>query len=223
MRARRDGGSGRSGRMVAGGLVAIGLVVAAGTLGDLLPSVPNPFATETVDRSQPTLLKSLEDLSRYEAARANFEVIVDSEKDSRFIPSAIRGERTLFVGAGSVDALVDFSQLDERSIRVSEDRRSVEVSVPAPTFSEPRVDPNASRVVSRDRGVLDRVGSMFSDSPTSDRPLYLAAEQKMRTAADGSDLRSRAEQNTTRMLEGTLRSLGFTTVTVTFAPSPSPA
>jgi len=223
MRARRDGGSGRSGRMVAGGLVAIGLVVAAGTLGDLLPSVPNPFATETVDRSQPTLLKSLEDLSRYEAARANFEVIVDSEKDSRFIPSAIRGERTLFVGAGSVDALVDFSQLDERSIRVSEDRRSVEVSVPAPTFSEPRVDPNASRVVSRDRGVLDRVGSMFSDSPTSDRPLYLAAEQKMRTAADGSDLRSRAEQNTTRMLEGTLRSLGFTTVTVTFAPIPSPA
>lgn len=127
------------------------------------------------------------------------------------------------MGAGSVDALVDFSRLDERSIRVSEDRRSVEVSVPAPTFSEPRVDPNASRVVSRDRGVLDRVGSMFSDSPTSDRPLYLAAEQKMRTGADGSDLRSRAEQTTTRMLEGTLRSLGFTTVTVTFAPSPSPA
>lgn len=223
MRARSEGGSGRSGRMVAGGLVALGLVVGAGQIGDLLPSLPNPFGSETVDRSQPTLLKSLEDLSRYEAARANFEVIVDSEKDARFLPSFIRGERTLFVGAGSVDAFVDFSQLDERSIRVSEDRRSVEVSVPAPTLSEPRVDPNLSRVVSRDRGVLDRVGSVFSDSPTSDRPLYLAAEQKMQTAADSSDLRARAEENTRNMLEGTLRSLGFSAVTVTFAPSASPA
>ncbi len=197
------------------------LMVGAGRIGDLLPSLPNPFGSETVDRTQPAILQSLEDLSRYEAARANFEVIVDSEKDARFIPSVIRGERTVFVGAGSVGATVDFSGLDEDSIRVSEDRRSVEVTVPAPTLSEPRVDPDRSRVVSRDRGVLDRVGSMFSDSPTSDRPLYLAAEGKMRSAADASDLRARAEENTRRMLEGTLRALGFSTVTVTFASSPA--
>ncbi|MDP8937654.1 MAG: DUF4230 domain-containing protein [Actinomycetota bacterium] len=204
-----------------GGLVVLVLAVGVGRIGDLLPSLPNPFATDTVDRSQPALLQSLEDLSRYQAARANFEVIVDSEKDARFMPSVIRGERTLFVGSGSVEAFVDFSGLDERSIRVSDDRRSVEVTVPAPTLSEPRVDPGQSRVVSRDRGVLDRVGSVFSDSPTSDRPLFLAAEDKMRTAAAASDLRTRAEQNTRQMLEGTLRSLGFTTVTVTFAPSPA--
>ncbi len=197
------------------------LMVGAGRIGDLLPSLPNPFGSETVDRTQPAILQSLEDLSRYEAARANFEVIVDSEKDARFIPSVIRGERTLFVGAGSVEATVDFSGLDEGSIRVSEDRRSVEVTVPAPTLSEPRVDPDRSRVVSRDRGVLDRVGSMFSDSPTSDRPLYLAAEKKMRAAAGSSDLQARAEDNTRRMLDSTLRALGFTSVTVTFVSNPA--
>jgi len=201
--------------------LVLALAVGVGRIGDLLPSLPNPFGTDTVDRSQPALLQSLEDLSRYEAARANFEVIVDSEKDARFLPSVIRGERTLFVGAGSVEASVDFSTLDERSIRVSEDRRSVEVTVPAPVLSEPRVDPDHSRVVSRDRGILDRVGSVFSDSPTSDRSLYLAAEQKMQVAAAASDLRTRAEQNTRHMLEATLRSLGFTTVTVTFAANPA--
>ncbi len=221
MGARGSGTSTRRGRLAVGGLVVLALAVGVGRIGDLLPSLPNPFATDTVDRSQPALLQSLEDLSRYQAARANFEVIVDSEKDARFMPSVIRGERTLFVGSGSVEAFVDFSGLDERSIRVSDDRRSVEVTVPAPTLSEPRVDPGQSRVVSRDRGVLDRVGSVFSDSPTSDRPLFLAAEDKMRTAAAASDLRTRAEQNTRQMLEGTLRSLGFTTVTVTFAPSPA--
>ena len=197
------------------------LMVGAGRIGDLLPSLPNPFGSETVDRTQPAILQSLEDLSRYEAARANFEVIVDSEKDARFIPSVIRGERTLFVGAGSVGATVDFSGLDEGSIRVSEDRRSVEVTVPAPALSEPRVDPDRSRVVSRDRGVLDRVGSMFSDSPTTDRPLYLAAEKKMRAAAGSSDLQARAEDNTRQMLDGTLRALGFTSVTVHFVPNPA--
>lgn len=220
MGARGSGTSSR-GRWAAGGLVVLALAVGAGRIGDLLPSLPNPFASETVDRTQPALLESLEDLSRYEAARANFEVVVDSEKDARFLPSVIRGERTVFVGAGSVEAFVDFSQLDERSIRVSDDRRSVEVTVPAPALSDPRVDPERSRVVSRDRGILDRVGSVFSDSPTSDRRLYLAAEQKMEAAAAASDLRARAEENTRTMLEGTLRSLGFTTVTVAFAANPA--
>ena len=201
--------------------MVVALMVGAGRIGDLLPSLPNPFGSETVDRTQPAILQSLEDLSRYEAARANFEVIVDSEKDARFIPSVIRGERTLFVGAVSGGATVDLSGLDEGSIRVSEDRRSVEVTVPAPALSEPRVDPDRSRVVSRDRGVLDRVGSMFSDSPTTDRPLYLAAENKMRAAAGSSDLRARAEDNTRQMLDGTLRALGFTSVTVHFVPNPA--
>jgi hypothetical protein len=127
----------------------------------------------------------------------------------------------VFVAAGSVDASVDFSNLDEDGIRVSDDRRSVTVSLPMPVLSEPRVDPEKSRVVSRDRGLLDRLGSAFSDSPTSDRELYLTAQEKMRTAAAESDLRARAEHNTRQMLEAMLRSLGFTEITVNFAPSPA--
>ena len=205
--------------LAVGALVVVAALIVAGRL-DLLPGFPNPFKTETVDRTNPALLKSLNDLSEYHAAEGNFEVHVDTEKDTRFVPSFIRGERTLYLAAGSVDAIVDFSQLDERSIQVSPDRTAVTVVLPAPTLAEPAIDPKRSRVVSRDRGVLDRIGSAFSDNPTSERPLVLAAQEKLREAADDSDLRRRAEDNTRHMLEGMLRALGYTSVTVTFAPTP---
>ena len=197
------------------------LLLAASVVGGLLPSLSNPFGTETVDRSQPPLLESLVDLSEYRAASANFQVIVDIEKDAKWVPSAIRGERSVFVAVGEVDATVDFSRLDERSITVSEDRRSARVALPAPTLAEPRIDPEQSWVVARERGLLDRLGSVFSDTPTSEQPLVVAAEAKMRSAAAQSDLRAKAEENTRRMLEGMLRALGFTSVEVTFAPSPA--
>ena len=209
------------GKVMAGAIVVVALLVTAGKLGlDFLPGLPDPFATETVDRTQPPLLQSLQDVSRYQAATANFQVIVDTEKDAKFMPSILRGERTVYAAAGSVDATVDFTTLDERSITVSPDGTSVTVNLPTPTLSEPRLDPEASRVVSRDRGLLDRLGSVFSDSPTSDRPYLLAAEAKMSDAAAASDLRARAETNTRAMLQNLLRALGYDQVTVTFAAPP---
>lgn len=203
-------------------LALLGAVfLGAGRLGDLLPSLPNPFASETVDRSQPVLLQAVEDLSRYEAASGNFQVIVDSEDDARFLPSFVRGERTVFVAAGSVGAFVDFSSLDDNAIAVSSDGRSVTVTLPAPVLSEPAVDPAQSRVASRQRGLLDRLGTVLSDNPTDDQQLYVLAQEKMRAAADATDLRARAEQNTRHMLEGMLGSLGYTSVTVNFAPDPT--
>jgi len=204
-------------------LVVLAVLVGAGRIGlrDLLPSLPNPFGSKTVDHSQPPLRTALTDLSRYQAASSNLQVIVDSEKDASFLPSFVRGDRTVFVAAGSVDATVDFSGLDDRSIVVSEDRRSVTVSLPAPALSPARVDPAQSQVASRQRGLLDRLGSVFSDSPSNDRKLYVMAQQKMEAAAarDG-ELRNRASNNTRHMLETMLHSLGYANVTVNFATDP---
>jgi hypothetical protein len=203
------------------GLLLLAVFAGAGKLGDFLPSLSNPFSTKTVDRTQPALLQSLADVSEYHAATGNFQVIVDTEKDTKFVPSFIRGERTVYVAGGSVDAVVDFSQLDGRSIQVSPDRTSVTVVLPAPTVAEANVDPQTSRVVSRDRGVLDRIGSALSDNPSTEKPLVLAAQDKMRDAAAASDLLAKAEQNTRHMLEGMLGALGYSSVNVTFSPNPA--
>ena len=202
-------------------LVVFGLVVAlvagVGAVRDLLPDLRNPFRTESVDRTQPAVLKALEDLREYRAATGHFQVVVDLEKDARYVPAIVKGERTLFVAAGNVDAGVDFSRIGSDAVDVASDRRSVTVSLPHATLSEARVDPARSYVFERERGVLDRLGSVFSDNPTSERPLYLLAEQRLAAAArDGSGLVERAEENTRTMLVGLLRSLGFSDVEVRF-------
>src|ERR1700754_4468493 len=111
-------------RYVAGFLVLAVLLVVGGRLAW---SWLNPFGEQTLDRSQPVLLQSIKDLSRFEAATGNFQVVVDLEKDANFLPDAIKGTRTLFVGAGSVDAYVDFSRLGSGAITVSPDRTQVTV------------------------------------------------------------------------------------------------
>jgi Protein of unknown function (DUF4230) len=208
---------------IAAGVLLLVLVLAVSSLGNLRwwPSFPNPFGAREVDRSQPVLLKAIEDLEVFKAATGNFQVVVDLEEGSRGIPLLIKGERTLFVAGGSVDAEVDFSGIGEGAIKVSADGERVEVTLPRARLTQARIDPAQSRVFSRERGLLDRLGSVLSDNPTSERELYQLAQAKMQAAAAQSDLLARAEQNTRAMLESMLRSLGYTDVTVTFRDPPS--
>ncbi len=135
-------------------VVIVALALVAGALARFAnwrPSLSNPFGTRSVDRSQPVLLQSVQDLSLYKAASGNFQLIIDLEKDA-----------------------------------------------------------------SRDRGILDRIGAVFSDNPDSLRELYQLADKRIQDAAVSSGLVARAEQNTRAMLESMLHSLGYTKVTVTF-------
>jgi hypothetical protein len=197
------------------GAIVAAFIFVPGWLLGLLPSIPNPFAEKTIDRSQPALLRSIQDLREFRAATGNFQVVVDIERDTP-LPSAILGERTLFVAAGSVDAVVDFSGLGQEDVAVSRDRRSATITLPAPTLSRPRLDLGRSRMYDRDRGLLNRIGDVFSDGGDQ-AEVYGAAEHKLTEAAgEGSGLRPRAEANTRAMLRALLRSLGFTSVTVNF-------
>ena len=207
-----------------GVLLALAVLLLAAVVAVLLVTGPlNPFGTETKDRSQPVLMKSLENLSDYHAATANMQVVVDVEQDARLLPSFIKGERTLFVAAGSVDAAVDFRGLsrDPKAVQVSSDRRTVKLTLPAPKLLEPRLDPDRTRVYDRDRGVLDRVEDALSDRPGDEQPLYKLADEKLAAAAAADPkLLQTAERNTRSMLEGLLRGLGFENVTIEFrAPS----
>jgi hypothetical protein len=125
------------------------------------------------------------------------------------------------VAGGTVDAEVDFSGLKEGAIKVSPDGQRVEITLPRARLTGARVDPDQSRVFSRERGLLDRLGSVLSDNPTSERELYQLAQAKMQAAAAESDLIAVAERNTRAMLEGMLHSLGYRDVTVTFRDPPS--
>ncbi|GAA3686945.1 DUF4230 domain-containing protein [Nonomuraea antimicrobica] len=202
----------------AAGLLVLAVLLVVG--GRLAWSWLNPLGERTIDRSQPVLLQSIRDLSRFEAATGDFQVVVDLEKDANFLPDAIKGTRTLFVGAGGVDAYVDLAALATNGVTVSEDRTAATVRLPRAQLEKPNLDNSRSYVFAQQRGIFDRVQDFLSGSPSDQRELYLLAEKKIAEAAVASDLRSRADANTKAMLSGMLRSLGFAKVTVKFTDEP---
>jgi hypothetical protein len=216
--ARMRRGEGLVGRLA--GLAAVVAAILAGVLVlsavHLLPQLRNPFAETTTDRSQPVLLKSITALSRYEAASGSFQVVVDLSKRTAFLPSFIEGSDTLFVGQGTEIAVVDFSQLGAKAIRVSADRKTVMVDLPGAQLEPAVLDVRQSYVYAQQQGLLNRIGNFFSGNPNSQQQVYILAQQKIETAARQSPLLTEAEKNTRSMLDGMLRSLGFQQVTVAF-------
>jgi hypothetical protein len=200
-------------------VATVGLVMAlflgAQSVG-WLPDFKNPFATQREDRSQPPLLQSIQDLSRYVAAEGNFQVIIDVQKNQKYIPDFLVNERILFVAAGTVDAYVEFGNIGTGAIKESDDRRTVEVTLPAPQLGKPNIDPENTRVFSEQRGLLNRLQDVFANDPNRVMEVYKLAEERIAEAAKSSGLNTRAEENTRKMLEGLLRSLGYQTVTVRY-------
>lgn len=198
--------------------VAVVLAIVVGVQGvGLWPSLSNPFANERTDRSQPVLLKSIQDMSRFVAAEGNFEVIVDLENNTRNIPDFLVGERTLFVAAGTVEVYVDFADIGEGAITESADGTSVEIRLPAPALGKPHIDNDRSYVYATQRGLLNRLGDLVKDDPNRMQDIYRLSEEKIAASASSSGLPDRARENTRKMLEGMLGSLGYTSITVTFA------
>ncbi|WP_206074539.1 DUF4230 domain-containing protein [Antribacter gilvus] len=196
-------------------VVAIGLGV-LWAFKDEITSALNPFATETVDRSTPPVLLSIKDLARFVAAEGNYEVVVDLEEDTRYVPDWLAGERTLFIAHGSVESYVDFRQITEDDITISEDGTAVELVLPRPELAEPRLDLERSRAISEDRGLINRLNDFFGGDNDSRQEVLAKAEEMLGEAAGSSDLEDRAEENTRKTLAGMLTSLGFETVTVTY-------
>ncbi|GGY06051.1 DUF4230 domain-containing protein [Streptomyces djakartensis] len=201
---------------VVAALVLVLVVFFAGIRLSVVPGLKDLFGTDTHDRSGPALLKSIQDISRYDAASGNFQVVVDLEKDAKFLPDAIRGTRTLYVGAGTVDAYVDLGKVGENDVRVNGDRTSATLRLPHAQLGKPALDPDRSYAVSKQRGLFDRLGDLFSDNPNGEQAVQKLAVRHIGDAAKESELTARAESNTTGMLEGLLRSLGFTEVRVSY-------
>ena len=219
---------GRFWRTVAG-FGAAGLLLGVGavlTVALLVASIglPNPFATTTTEADDAVVLAAVQDLARFEAASGRFATVVDREEDADYLPDFIKGERVVMVAEGDVIATVDLSGLTEDALSVSDDGDSVTVHLPEPVLSEPRLDPDTTRVVTRDRGLLDRIDdALTSGEPTDEQPLLQRASEKVATAAGESDLRERARGNTEDFVTDTLAELGFDDVTVIFGAPPAGA
>jgi Protein of unknown function (DUF4230) len=200
-------------------IVAVIVLIVVLSAVHLLPQLRNPFAETTTVRSQPVILKSITNLSRYEAASGSFQVVVDLTKRSSLIPSFLEGSETLFIGQGTDIAFVDFATLKNGAIAVNKDRTAVTVTLPKPQLEPAVLNVNQSYVYAEQQGLFNRIGNFFSGNPNSQQQVYQIAQGKIETAAKQSPLLADAQKNTKGMLTGMLTSLGFQHVTVSFAPA----
>ncbi len=214
-------GGGLVGRLMALAAAIAVLIAAVLVLSavHVLPQLRNPFHETTTDRTGPVLLKSITALSRYEAASGSFQVVVDLSKRTAFLPSFLEGSDTLFIAQGSDIAFVNFSGLAGKAVQVSPDRTAVTVRLPAAQLEPATLNVRQSYVYAQQQGLLNRIGNFFSGNPNSQHQVYVLAQQKIQNAARQSQLRAEAAKNTRSMLDGMLRSLGFSQVTVIFAPA----
>ncbi|WP_402464183.1 DUF4230 domain-containing protein [Isoptericola aurantiacus] len=199
-------------------LVLLGAVVWGAVRSEVisLPAVWNPFQTEEVDRSERPVLISIQNLARFVAAQGSYQVVLDLEQDTKYVPDWLMGERTIFLAEGSVEVYVDFRDLSEDAVVVTEDGATVTVTLPPPELAEPRIDLEDSRALSESRGLINRAEDFFADDPGSRQETLLRAEGLLTEAAEASGLVTRAEENTRKTLEGLLGGLGYETVDVDY-------
>jgi hypothetical protein len=196
---------------------AVGARVVVDGIAGLNPFRDGFLQQRTVDRSGPAVLKAVTDLGTLQSAGGYYEIVIDVERSIDHVPSFLAGRRVLFVAAGTVDAGVDLKELAPGAVTVDDARTTATLRLPKPQLGQPRLDLDRSYVYSEDRGIVDRIGDAFQGSTQEQKALYtLAAQRLAQAAAANDDLTGRAEANARGVLQGLLRSLGFTDVTVTF-------
>ena len=199
-----------------GAIVVILAVLLVGSAVHLFPQLRNPFSETTTDRSGPVVLKSIVQLSRYEAASGNFQVVVDISSGG-ILPSFLEGSDTMFIGVGTDNAFVDFSNLKGNAVQVSQDRLTAAIALPHAQLETANLDVKQSYVFAQQQGLFTRINSFLGGNPNSQQAVYELAQKKIEQAAAQSAVKTDAERNTRAMLTSLLQSLGFKSVTVTFS------
>ncbi len=201
--------------------MAVVVVAALAVVAVLAIAAFDPFGSETVDRSGPSILTQVRKLEEFTAAEGSFTQDVDIERDAKYLPDFVAGERVTALVTGTVRATVDFSGLDEDAVSVSEDGSSITLTLPDPVLSDADVEESSARIINRDRGLVDRFDDFFSNNPTDDTELFADAERKVEAAARESGLVEEARRNTEVWLTTFLGAAGFDEVVITWQEAPA--
>jgi hypothetical protein len=169
------------------------------------------FHSQRTGQCEPALLDFMGGISQCHDVHADFKALLAVEDNVTWVPSIIAGRRTLFVAAGTIDAYVDLAGLVDQDVMLSADGKSATVRLPKAQLDEPNLDHDRSYVFSQDRGVLDRIADAM-ETPQQAQ-FYKLAETKLAAAAEDSELRKRAAENTKSMLTGLFKASG---ISVTF-------
>lgn len=195
-------------------LLPAALIVIAVVLAAVL-FVWRPFEGAPPLRSTPSVVLAVRDLARLETAEYHIERIVDlRDRQSLLFGLINTQDAILFVAVGQVTAGVDLGELTDADVKVDQANGTADVRLPAPIVFSTRLDNERSWVYARTTDVLAR---RHEDLETRARQ---EAERTLEQAALTGGILERARENAERTVATFVRSLGYSTVTVSSKPLP---
>jgi hypothetical protein len=214
----------KAGNLAIAAVMVVVLLVGVNFVGSF-GWIHNPFRSPVRSYEKrvdtPPLRLDLRNVGQYDAASGTYQVVVDVEQRISHIPAFVWSDHVTFLAQGSVDAVVDFSRVRGRRVQRSSDGKTVTITLPAPHLTTPRLDLKHTRILSHDRGVLNRVKDALS-TPRSDQPLYLEAQGKVTDSARQDNLLvERGRTNTNKMLNGLLHAAGVKNVIINYDEPPA--
>jgi len=167
-----------------------------------------PRETVVIDTRQDEVIKSIQQLSRLETAKYTVEKVIGASKTRKYIPSALLGDKILFIAHGEVVAGVDLSKISEKDIRVQGDR--VELTLPQPQVFYSRLDNEKSYVYERSTGLFSKPDKDLESK------VRATAEDQIRQAAVEDGLLEDAKQNAEQSIRSLMTSMGYSQVQISW-------
>jgi hypothetical protein len=158
-------------------------------------------------RLGPVIAQSLRELSALTTIEIIQYTTIEKGDDRGWLNWATGDQISMFVVA-SIGAGVDLEQVGDDDILADPETGEAIVRLPAAEITYIAPDTEATHVYNRDTGVFTK------GDPDLERSARLAAEEVLLTQALDAGLLERAEERAVSVIEGLIRSLGYTDVTV---------
>jgi hypothetical protein len=189
---------------------ALAIAALAAVLVVAVVAVRQLTETGSVLRTTPSVVLAVRDLARLESVEYHVERVIDLRDRQSLLFGLIRTQDAiLFVAVGQVTAGVDLGELSDDDVTVDRVKGTASVRLPPARVLSTRLDNDRSWVFARTTDVL---AQRREDLETRARQ---EAERTLEQTAVEGGILTRARTNAERTVEALVRSLGYTTVTVT--------
>jgi hypothetical protein len=159
-----------------------------------------------LDLDQPAIVQRIQRMQRLESVKYTLEKVVTGEKQSRFLPQSLAGERLLLIVRGEVFAGVDLGKLQSSDVQVN--GKQVKITLPRAEIFSTRLDNNQTRVYSRETGLL------VPADPNLESEVRAEAERQLLQAALIDGILNTASTNARATVTTLVQALGFSDVQV---------
>jgi hypothetical protein len=161
-----------------------------------------------IDASRPAVVSQIQRLQRLETVVFGMDKIVAGERESKYLPKFLAGDRLLLIVFGEVTAGIDLNKVQIGDVDVDPEGPAIRLRIPEPEIFSSRLDNDKTRVYSRETGLFSSL------DPQLETDVRREAERQVRQAAVEGGIIDPAKTNARETLTAFLQGLGFAQVTV---------